>query len=89
MGPEDEGDERIIRRGVHDDFHWLTATGDVYTGTLLSVCARLITHCPSEREERSGIGKERAFHPGISGTVGGAPSSALDCCTLISAHQRQ
>jgi hypothetical protein len=42
MRPEDEGDERIIRRGVHDDYHWLTAAGDVYMGTLLSVCPEIV-----------------------------------------------
>ncbi len=42
MGPEGEGDRRIIRRVVNGDYHWLTAAGDVYLGTLLSVCPEIV-----------------------------------------------
>jgi hypothetical protein len=42
MTPKDEGDERVIRRGVQDDYHWLTAAGDVYIGTLLSICPEIV-----------------------------------------------
>jgi hypothetical protein len=42
MGSEEESDERIIRRGMHLDYHWLTVTGDTYIGTLLNVCPELV-----------------------------------------------
>ena len=33
---------RVVRRGVHKHYEWLTCTGDVYMGTVLNACPELV-----------------------------------------------
>jgi hypothetical protein len=41
--PADHGsDECIVRTGVHAQYRWLTATGEVYMGTLLRLCPEAV-----------------------------------------------
>lgn len=42
MTSPEEQDERIVRRGQNGAYHWLTATGDVYIGTLLGLCPEAV-----------------------------------------------
>jgi len=42
MHEVEDPDERIVRRGLQAPYHWLTATGDVYMGTLMEVCPEAV-----------------------------------------------
>jgi hypothetical protein len=42
MPAEESADECIVRTGVHAPYRWLTATDEVYMGTLLRLCPEAV-----------------------------------------------